>query len=624
MNRKTLNRDFLQRILVAAEGARLSSPGLRDQVQTIICSAPALLALCCLSSVACSSSGSGLVHADANFGGSGGSQVQPDGFSGVIGSGGTPGDVPTGDTGAVDLSSSYIEAGTPTTDAAVQNPVAPDVALDQGSDSSACTTGQMECGGKCVDTLTNPSHCGDCQTDCTKLPGIDPAAVACVAGACNIGGACLPGKAHCPSDVATGCTTDLSQISHCGDCTTVCSEPTPACANVGGADGGVSHFGCISGCVAPKSTRCSISCVDTSTDIQNCGRCGNACVTPSNGSAACVSGSCVVSCNTGFHSCGQLCKSDLSTDSCGTSCSPCSPPPPNASATCDGQACGFTCNTGFHRCGTSCAANTDVATCGASCTPCPTTANSVSTCDGVACGFTCNTGYHACSGACASNASLATCGSSCSPCAAAPANASATCNGVSCDFSCTAGYTKCGTACVDITTNTGNCGGCGKTCYGTCVASKCSVPFYDGFEAGLGNWSVDSRFWQLSSNAESGSYSLLGTWGGDLSTGCNITKSALLGQDMNLSGVATATLQFQSTSAVGANDSLSVLISTNGGQTWSTLSSVGSTSAWQLVTISLSAYVGQPLVRIGFSFTNLCSDCCGVTWNIDEVRVTTS
>jgi len=247
-------------------------------------------------------------------------------------------------------------------------------------------------------------------------------------------------------------------------------------------------------------------------------------------------------------------------------------------------------------------------------------ANGNATCDGVVCGFTCNAGYHVCSGACASNTSVATCGSSCTPCAVPSANASATCNGVACDFTCNAGYTKCGTSCADITTDTSNCGGCGKTCSGTCTSGQCSVLFYDGFESGMGNWNVDGNYWQISSSvAASGSHSLRGTF----ADGCSITKNALLGRDIDLSGVTAATLQFKSTATIGVKDSLAVLISKDGGYTWSTLSGVGDTSDWQSVTLSLSAYVGQPLVRIGFTFTNVCGDCCGVDWYIDDVRVTT-
>ncbi len=87
------------------------------------------------------------------------------------------------------------------------------------------------------------------------------------------------------------------------------------------------------------------------------------------GSGGCVTAGCMTlanstcnttslqcECNTGFHLCGSVCRSDTSVTSCGASCTPCSAPA-NASPTCSAGACGFTCNAGFTRCGNQCVAS---------------------------------------------------------------------------------------------------------------------------------------------------------------------------------------------------------------------------------------------------------------------------
>lgn len=43
---------------------------------------------------------------------------------------------------------------------------------------------------------------------------------------------------------------------------------------------------------------------------------------------------------------------------------------------------------------------------------------------------------------------------------------------------CPAGLAMCGTACVDLSSSNGNCGACGNTCAGSCVAGACQVCNY--------------------------------------------------------------------------------------------------------------------------------------------------
>jgi hypothetical protein len=48
---------------------------------------------------------------------------------------------------------------------------------------------------------------------------------------------------------------------------------------------------------------------------------------------------------------------------------------------------------GFHRCGDTCVSNTSTQTCGSSCTPCAVPANGSATCNGTSCGIACNSGF---------------------------------------------------------------------------------------------------------------------------------------------------------------------------------------------------------------------------------------
>ena len=262
-----------------------------------------------------------------------------------------------------------------------------DVPVDAGCSETVC-------GSTCVDLANDTHHCGQCAHDCTLLPGVDPSAVQCSAGACVVS-ACTAGRAHCSANPNDGGETDLTSPAHCGDCATVCAEPTPLC------ESGSSGHVCASGCSA-GATRCGMQCVDVQTDPTHCGACGTVCSAPS-----------------------------------------------HAGATCSAGVCGFACDTGYHLCGTTCVSDSAAATCGGSCSPCSAPANATSTCDGMTCGFACSAGYSVCSGACVNTSSaIDNCGACGTVCTTAIAHASATCASGGCGFQCDPGYVASGGTCV--------------------------------------------------------------------------------------------------------------------------------------------------------------------------------
>ena len=135
-------------------------------------------------------------------------------------------------------------------------------------------------------------------------------------------------------------------------------------------------------------------------------------------------------------------------------------------------ACGAVCSAGQHDCGGTCVSDDSTDTCGTSCTPCSAPANSTATCDGTACGLACMAGHHDCGGACVSNNSTASCGASCTPCAAPP-GATATCDGTACDIICSGTAVECGGQCVNPLTDPNNCGRCGNVCSTFCSGGYC-------------------------------------------------------------------------------------------------------------------------------------------------------
>jgi hypothetical protein len=71
-----------------------------------------------------------------------------------------------------------------------------------------CRPGLTECGGECVDTESNPDHCGGCDTPCAQ---------SCVAGECVDANQCDQ------TDCNGACVDTDTNTLHCGGCDSACA-----------------------------------------------------------------------------------------------------------------------------------------------------------------------------------------------------------------------------------------------------------------------------------------------------------------------------------------------------------------------------------------------------------------
>lgn len=264
---------------------------------------------------------------------------------------------------------------------------------------------------------------------------------------------------------------------------------------------------------------------DLSTDVLNCGACGNICPS-ANGVAGCVGGVCVLSCLQGYSDCNGLPQDGCEFDNagfgvdeancggCGVLCNPL-----NASGLCVGGVCGLgTCNAGYSDCngllGDGCEYNdmgfaTDEQHCGGCGVQCAAGFVCLS---GVCTVSNCPLGLSDCNGlpgdGCEYNntgfgndpANCGGCGVVCSP-----AQATGVCTGGVCQIGvCMAGYSDCnglpGDGCEYNNTGFGsdpaNCGACGQQCQlahavdacsnGACVVASCDAG-YSNCDGLMGN-----------------------------------------------------------------------------------------------------------------------------------------
>jgi hypothetical protein len=322
------------------------------------------------------------------------------------------------------------------------------MACQSGECVSSCSSPLPDlCNGSCVNTQTDVSYCGDCNTACDTTAG-----EACTDGIC-----CGANTDACGTAACIDLTTDPNNCGACGEmCDTGAGE---TCDN--------------GKCCGPGTTNCGGTCVDTDTSNTHCGGCmgagGMTCDT-GNGES-CSDGKC---CPAGRINCNGTCIDPTSDEAHCGGCANAGGEACASGETCSESKC---CGPGLINCGGTCINPlNDNANCGNCATSggqtCDTGNGEV--CSGGACTPDgCGPGEQLCNGACTNTATNhQNCGGCGTPCAS-----NEVCDDGSCEATCTGGRMNCNGSCVDLTSDPDHCGTCTTICppQDECVNSQCQL-----------------------------------------------------------------------------------------------------------------------------------------------------
>jgi hypothetical protein len=441
--------------------------------------------------------------------------------------GSSPDGAPTDSTleGSADVLS---EDASPTFDVA-SDALAPDVVLvdvivvEDSGPETPCDGGQDLCDGGCV-SLQSIVNCGACGVVC---PSDVPHAMAvCAEGVC--GTTCNAGYNPCD-----GACVPYSTADNCGRCGNACDVDGGAACAV--TNDGV--YSCVYTCPSYAPQLCGTSCVDLTSDPNNCSACADACTTTiANAHGICVNSSCSFACDSGYtlcngacvqyttaqncgscgHACngdaGDVCAGSAGSYSCVSGCPSAAPDlcsgacvntktdPDNcngcgiacalgvqgAQTLCEDGGCISVCSAGTANCGGTCTSLATAANCGSCGNACPTEGGTpLCAPDGDSGVYHCVSGCPEsasalCNGACVDVATdTNNCGECGHACSTSVVNATPSCVAGACSFTCNSGYTLCNGACVDFSNDPNNCGGCGSmfACSGgaTCQSGQCKT-----------------------------------------------------------------------------------------------------------------------------------------------------
>lgn len=178
----------------------------------------------------------------------------------------------------------------------------------------------------CEQPLDDDLHCGACQRSCLAL-SFPHGTGRCTAGR-TCGVACDATFGNCDGRDETGCETDLTSASDCGECGRVCPGAQNATARC--LEDASCGLACQTGwgdCANGDADGCE---TNLATSAANCGGCGQACAPRENAAPACLGGGCRYTCVAGFSDCngdlsdalGDGCETDLSSGRCECQVSP--------------------------------------------------------------------------------------------------------------------------------------------------------------------------------------------------------------------------------------------------------------------------------------------------------------
>lgn len=398
---------------------------------------------------------------------------------------------------------------------------------DNLSCSAQCKDGTYFSAGKCV------RYACATNADCAVKTGVASATCqysTCYTGSSNplgrpLGSSCGVGAEGVGSGDDNLCATGLVCLDY--TCQNRFTNDDQNCGTFGNActtsGTGVSSGSCVNGacqltCASGYSPSADKkSCVPTSSDVNNCGTVGNKCTTSGTGvaSGSCVSGSCRLTCQTGFTPSADR-KSCVATGSdvnnCGTIGNQCTTSGTGVvSGTCTNSACQITCAPGYTAAvdNKSCVATAnDVNNCGTVGNKCTTSGTGVTsgTCAAGKCQLTCATGYtpSADNKSCvATSNDINNCGTIGNKCTTSGTGVrSGTCTAGTCQLTCNSGYVPSldGKSCVATSSDVNNCGSLGNECTtsgtgvlsGSCSFGSCRISCAAGYTASADNLSCNS------------------------------------------------------------------------------------------------------------------------------------
>jgi len=154
-----------------------------------------------------------------------------------------------------------------------------------GSSSSAdeCSASERFCDGTCTNVTKNQDHCGDCSTRCS----LANSAAVCTDSQCSIG-QCNSGWADCNDAGADGCERSVSSdVLNCGACGNVCPSGEHSTATCIGGQCALACDSNFADCDKAPENGCEMNLLSSPS---NCGACGKSC--NSAAGEICVQGSC--------------------------------------------------------------------------------------------------------------------------------------------------------------------------------------------------------------------------------------------------------------------------------------------------------------------------------------------
>lgn len=149
--------------------------------------------------------------------------------------------------------------------------------------------------------------------------------------------------------------------------------------------------------------------------------------------------------------------------------------------------------------------------------------------------------------------------------------------------------------------------------------------FEEDFESDDGQWILGTH-WAYADGvdfAQPGDGVMAGIWDTlGFGAGCPTTQRVEMANTVVAGGVVS--LRFSQAAQLSTNDTLRILVSTDDGATWETVTEYDDTDGLMqdvetMVELDLTPWSGP--IRIAFEFDNVCGDALGVEWGLDDVLI---